>query len=55
MKERATIEEEYSKKLLKLSKTTDDKSGFGVSVAEDELNTTLRSLWKQVSFLIFNF
>lgn len=42
------IEEDYSKKLMKLAKATDNKSGFGVEVGEDELNTTLRAAWKQV-------
>jgi hypothetical protein len=49
LKERVAIEEEYSKKLLKLAKSNDNKGGFGVEVGEDELNSTLRAAWKQVN------
>jgi len=48
LKERAEIEQEYAKKLLKLAKSTNKKSGFGVELGEDELNTTLRASWKQI-------
>jgi len=54
LKERIAIEEEYSKKLLKLAKSTDNKSGFGVEVGEDELNSTLRAAWKQVPDPLFH-
>jgi len=48
LKERVAVEEEYSKKLLKLAKSNDNKAGFGLEIGEDELNSTLRAAWKQV-------